>query len=305
MTDLLERLSVPRPSLAGHGWLGMALHLLVHLRPHWQLVLSPIFLWGLLLSGAGLTPRVGLAFVVVHLFLYGGVTAYNSAYDRDTGPVSGLLRPPPVTGWLLPFSVWLQVVGLAVASILDLRLAGLCVAYMLLSVGYSHPRLRWKGSPIGSAAVIFVGQGLLGFAAGWVAGGAALTAMAEPYAVVGMVGAAGITLALFPLGHLFQLEEDRRRGDTTLAIALGGDGTFRFAQATLLPSAPLLVAAAGLRLGVVEAAAVAVAFPPALAALELWRRRFDARRVVATYRTTMVYQSLLAAGFGGFILLRL
>src|SRR5438552_16250684 len=74
-----------------------ALDLLIHLRLHFQLLLAPIFLWGFLLGGGRVDARAMLAFVVVHLFLYGGATAFNSAYDRDVGPVGGLERPPAVS----------------------------------------------------------------------------------------------------------------------------------------------------------------------------------------------------------------
>ena len=64
--------------------------LLVHLRLPFQLLLAPVFLWGWLLAGGGLSWTFALAFLAFHVFLYGGVTAFNSYYDRDEGPVGGL-----------------------------------------------------------------------------------------------------------------------------------------------------------------------------------------------------------------------
>lgn len=305
MTDILRR-PLPRPQAAVRaGWAAELTPLLVHLRPHCQLVLSPIFLWGVLLAGGRLTPTVTLVFVAVHVFLYGGVTAYNSAYDRDSGPVSGLYRPPPVTTALLPFALLIQLVGLAAASALDLRLAVIFVAYMLLSVAYSHPHFRWKASPLRSVLVIFIGQGMLGFLAGWVATGAELLAVAAPGPVLGMLGAAGATLALFPLGHLFQLEDDHDRGDRTLALALGADRTFRFAQVMLLVSVAALGSVIVMRWGLLEALVVGIAALFAAAGLELWRRNFATQATPAIYRATMASQGLVAAGCAGFVLLKL
>ncbi|MEZ4680201.1 MAG: UbiA family prenyltransferase [Caldilineaceae bacterium] len=68
---------------------------LIHLRLHYQLLLAPIFLWGYLLAGGQPDGSFGLAFVAFHLFLYGGMTAFNSYYDRDEGPIGGLEEPPP------------------------------------------------------------------------------------------------------------------------------------------------------------------------------------------------------------------
>ncbi|MGH2381496.1 MAG: UbiA family prenyltransferase [Candidatus Limnocylindria bacterium] len=294
----------PRATARAVGAGGL-LPLLVHLRPHWQLVLSPIFLWGLLLAGGAFTPGVVLVFIAIHVFLYGGVTAYNSAYDRDTGPVSGLYRPPSVTPALLPFSLLVQFLGLVVVTLVDVRLALIYLGYATLSIAYSHPRFRWKGSPARSAFVIFVGQGVLAFLAGWIAAGASLGEVLSPPALLGLVGAAGTTLALFPLGHLFQLRDDSVRGDVTLAHALGEQGTFRFSQAVLLASGACIAAAIALHWQAAEALVVGSAFPFAALALEFWRRRFDSDATLATYRTTMAFQVTLAAGFAVFIGLKL
>ena len=85
--------------------------LLVHLRLHFQLLLAPVFLWGWLLAGGGLSLSVVLGFIAFHFFLYSGATAFNSYYDRDVGPVGGLERPPSVSPGLLPFSLIVQLIG--------------------------------------------------------------------------------------------------------------------------------------------------------------------------------------------------
>ena len=92
--------------------------LFVHLRLHFQLLLAPVFLWGWLLAGGGLSRAVLLGFVAFHFFLYAGATAFNSYYDRDVGPVGGLERPPQVQPALLPFSLVVQGLGWALAGAL-------------------------------------------------------------------------------------------------------------------------------------------------------------------------------------------
>ena len=50
-----------------------------HLRLNFNLLLSPIYLWGVLLAGGGLDDwRVWLGYLALHLFLYGGTNAFNS-----------------------------------------------------------------------------------------------------------------------------------------------------------------------------------------------------------------------------------
>ena len=60
-----------------------------HLRLSFQFVLAPIFLLGFALSEASLSIGLIALFLLVHVGLYGGPTAYNSYYDRDEGPVGG------------------------------------------------------------------------------------------------------------------------------------------------------------------------------------------------------------------------
>jgi len=50
----------------------LAQSLLIHLRLPFQLLLAPVFLWGWLVAGGGWSPRLGLAFITFHVFLYGG-----------------------------------------------------------------------------------------------------------------------------------------------------------------------------------------------------------------------------------------
>src|SRR5919198_169880 len=70
----------------------------IHLRLAFSLVLTPLFLWGIYLALPRQIPwvHVLLAYLIVHIPLYGGMNAFNSYYDRDEGPIGALLDPPPV-----------------------------------------------------------------------------------------------------------------------------------------------------------------------------------------------------------------
>ena len=95
---------------------GVLYSLFVHLRLHYQLLfLSPLFIWGFMLAGGELSEQAIGGFITFHVFLYGGITAYNSYYDRDVGPIGGLRRPPPVNELLLPFSLGVQGIGFVLA----------------------------------------------------------------------------------------------------------------------------------------------------------------------------------------------
>ena len=149
---------------------GEALETLLHLRLSFVFVLAPIFVWGALWGGDW-TGRTTLGFLLVHLALYAGANAYNTAYDRDTGPIGGLARPPAVPPGLAWWSTALQATGAALAPLVGWIFTVAYVALWGIFTAYSHPGTRWKRSPWLSTPAIVGGQGGLGWLLGWAAAG--------------------------------------------------------------------------------------------------------------------------------------
>jgi 4-hydroxybenzoate polyprenyltransferase len=249
--------------------------LLVHLRLHYQLLfLSPLFVWGFMLGGGGLSTRAGIGFISFHVFLYGGITAYNSYYDRDEGPVGGLRSPPPVIELLLPFSLLVQVVGGALAVVVGFWFASLYATVMVLSVAYSHPRFRWKAKPLGSLLVVALGQGAVGYAGGWLCGAEPPHSLLAVDPLLGLAVATLSAVGLYPLTQIYQIDEDRARGDRTFAVVYGADASFEFALACIA-LAGFCITALVLRLfGWRDALLLATVYAALLAIVERWRRRF-------------------------------
>lgn len=207
----------------------------------------------MLLSGGGIGPRTALAFLLLHLFLYGGANAFNTYYDRDSGPIGGLAEPPPVRPALLPWSLGLQLAGLWMSPLVSLRFAALYLILFLLFTAYSHPAVRLKKRPWASIIAIGLGQGGIGFAAGWVAaeGATGTTLQAgEAPAVWGFLSAVLIVAALYPLSQVYQLAEDRARGEETLAVVVGRAGALGLTMALLVAGIGALALAAWDRFGV-------------------------------------------------------
>ena len=188
------------PIMAGHTLLG------------YVLAVGFSGLWG----GHHLSEAV-LALVIWVVFLNGGTLAINSVYDRDEGDIGYLNKPPPLPRYLLHFSVALLVGGQLLAFMLPL---GFQIAYAIcfvLSVLYSVPPFRFKAVAGVDWVINMWGFGTLTPYAAWAATGRPLD-----------VGHGLILLAfcplfagLYPLTQLYQFDEDRRRGDRTLALILG------------------------------------------------------------------------------------
>jgi 1,4-dihydroxy-2-naphthoate octaprenyltransferase len=252
-----------------------------HLRLKFQLLLAPIFMLGALLAGAGPTFELLLAFLAVHAGIYGGMTAFNSYYDQDRGPIAFMKHPVPARRFVRDAAVAIQIVAVAVLAALRPAVALPAIVLVAMGVAYSHPRWRWKAHVGASLFAVSVGQGGLAFAIGYLAGGGATAGLLAPPVAPAALGSALITLGLYPVTQVYQIDEDRARGDRTLAIAIGW-------RATLLVSALLLAAGVGLLL-VALAGRIAPFWSRMLPAgvlglwllLGLWARRFEA---LDTYR---------------------
>jgi 4-hydroxybenzoate polyprenyltransferase len=199
----------------------------VHLRWHYQVFILPAgYLLGGLFAPALDVRTFAAQFLVVHLLLNGGVTAYNSFFDDDDGPIGGLEHPPKLAPWSHWASIVVQLIGLALSLPLGPAYAAIYLVTMLLSVLYSSKRFRWKGHPLLSLVAVGIGTGTNTFLLGYLAarsGGAP-----EPEIFVAAIGVASMLLSLYPVSQIFQRDADRLRSDRTFAIAFGVSGVRRF-----------------------------------------------------------------------------
>jgi 1,4-dihydroxy-2-naphthoate octaprenyltransferase len=279
--------------------------LILHLRLPFQLLLAPVFLWGWLVAGGGLIPAVFIGFVSFHLLLYAGVTAFNSYYDRDVGPVGGMAHPPPVDPVLLPFSLVVQGLGWLLAIFVNLQFWVLYAIYACLGAAYSHPRIRLKAHPIGSLIVVGLGQGGIAFLAAWAATRGELRSALGVDGVLGALSAILLIMALFPLSQLFQTEEDAARGDRTLAVTWGPERCFVFAIAcTLLGGAAMLTLLAR-RYGPLDVLVVGLGLVVEVSVLAAWGRQYQVRDVMGTYRRVMLLNVANAAALSAYLVGRL
>jgi 1,4-dihydroxy-2-naphthoate octaprenyltransferase len=216
-------------------------------------------------------------------------------------------RPPEVPPRLLGFSILLQVVGGGIAAAVGAAFLAVYSAIALLAAGYSHPATRWKASPWSSALIVAIGQGVLGFSAGWLAGADALPAVGEERFALGALGAAFTTLGLYPSTQVFQLEEDERRGHRSLSLALGPVRALRLGSLSLIMAGAAGAWLMGRNFGSLDAWAIAAAYGVLVLYSELFARRLAAGRLDlrSTYRWAMRTSMVSTMGFLCFIGLQL
>ena len=267
----------------------------LHMRPaEWPIMAGHTALGYVLavgLKGAGSGERflpALLALVVWVIFLNGGTLAINSVFDKDTGDIGYLTAPPPLPKHLLAFSVALLAGGQVLAFALPpaFRLAyAICFA---LSILYSVPPFRFKAVAGVDWLINMWGFGTLTPFAAWAATGRPL----DPGHALVLLAFCPLFAGLYPLTQLYQLEEDRLRGDRTLALLLG----LRASLGVAIGCTLLAFALFGWATEVLQVRAWPLLAPLAawLAVLVPWYQRRDAMPAAGHQRR--MYHALAAWG---------
>lgn len=212
---------------------------ILHLRLHYQfLLLSGGYLLGGFLSGTMDTQQYLLQFLNVHILLFGGATAFNSYWDKDTGPIGGLKNPPKMNSWMRYVSILMMAAGQIWALYIGLIYAAVYFVSFLLFWLYSTPLARWKADPLLSLLAIGFSTGFNSVLLGTLAAGGVITGSI----LLSAAGATFILLSLYPVSQIYQVEEDRKRGDRTFALRFGVDGVKRFFAVSFISGLLLLTA---------------------------------------------------------------
>lgn len=252
---------------------GDAFSYLLHLRPaEWPIMTAHTALGYVLavgLGGAARGERLPAALWALFLWvvcLNGGTLAINSVFDKDEGDIGYLRAPPPIPRHLLAFSVALLAGGQLLALTLPPAYAVVYAICFALSVLYSVPPFRFKAVAGVDWVINMWGFGTLTPFAAWAATGRALDG---GHALV-LLGFCPLFAGLYPLTQLYQLEEDRRRGDRTLALILGSKRSLAVALISVTVAFALFAWAAGALAAGRRAALLVVPLAAWLAVLVPW-----------------------------------
>lgn len=185
-------------------WLPPVLPLLGYGFAHWDRALMAWRPWTL------------LPLLAAWACLQAGTLWLNAARDRDEGEVL-LGVSVPVPDGTATLGLLGLLLAVALAALAD-PLAGACaLGCAVLSVLYSHPRTAWKGHPVLGPAVNALGYGVLSPLAGYAVVGTRPTWRAAAVLLLIVLAVIGWTF----ISQAFQGDEDRARGDRTLAATHG------------------------------------------------------------------------------------
>lgn len=202
---------------------------LIHLRLPFSIFLLPVFLFALSQVPEINVYKAWFAFLAWHFFVYPASNAYNSYFDKDEGSIALIEKPPPVDRSLYYFSFFLDTIAMLLASMVSIEFLIAVIIYGVISKLYSHPLTRLKRYPFISFFIVFIFQGAFIYWTSYaaVSGLSLLYGWNTNFIVAGLICSCLIG-ANYPLTQVYQHEEDSKRGDTTLSMKLGIQGSFIF-----------------------------------------------------------------------------
>jgi len=166
-----------------------------------------------------------LIFFILHLLVYPASNGYNSYMDRDTSSVGGIKNPKVPTKQLFYFTVVMDIIAVALSVIISYIFAIGIFFYILASRAYSYRKIRLKKYPVIGYLTVIIFQGAVTFFL--VYHGSSGNHSFDIH-VLPMVASALLIGGFYPLTQIYQHEEDRKDGVTSLSYLLGYKGTFIF-----------------------------------------------------------------------------
>lgn len=203
------------------------------LRIPFSFFLMPVFVFAVSRADSvDLWSTIGM-FIALHLFIYPASNGYNSYIDQDEGPIGGLEKPPKPSRNLFWAALIFDIIGLALALVIDWQAFLLILAYMLASRAYSSPQLRLKGMPILGFLTVMIFQGAVTFAMAYLGVSSdSWQDLAQHWPI--LIASSFLVAGVYPLTQVYQHREDEAAGDRTISLMLGYRGTFIFSMLMFL-----------------------------------------------------------------------
>jgi 1,4-dihydroxy-2-naphthoate octaprenyltransferase len=185
----------------------------------------PVFWFGLSQITDIHVGRAVLVFVVLHILVYPASNGYNSYMDKDVHAIGGVEHPKLPTKELFYTTIIMDILALLLSLIISTWFLVGLLAFIAASRAYSYRGIRLKKYPIiGYLTVIIFQGGLIYF---MVKHGCSQT-LQFTQSWSALLGASLLIGAFYPLTQIYQHEQDKADGVTSISAALGYKGTFLF-----------------------------------------------------------------------------
>lgn len=195
------------------------------LRIPFSIFLSPLYFFALSQVPVIDWTKAILVFIILHFLIYPASNGYNSYMDRDTESIGGLEKPPPPTKELYYTTIVLDIAGILLSLLVSPLFAACMPLYIGASKAYSYRRIRLKQYPVIGYIVVILFQGAFTF---WLVYYGSNPDAGVQWPWQGMLIALLLIGGFYPLTQVYQHEQDRRDGVSTISYKLGYTGTFVF-----------------------------------------------------------------------------
>ena len=201
------------------------------LRFHFSLFLLPVYLFALSQAPVIDSLNAVLSFCILHLLVYPSSNGYNSYMDRDETPIGGLASPMQPTRQLFYVSIAMDTLAVLLSLLISILFAAGILLYILASRAYSYRGIRLKKYPVIGFLTVFIFQGALVYLLTY---HAVTNSEITETPFLPVLLSSLLIGALYPLTQIYQHDEDRRDGVTTISYLLGKRGTFLFSMGLFL-----------------------------------------------------------------------
>jgi 4-hydroxybenzoate polyprenyltransferase len=205
---------------------------IAHLRFVFSFFLMPVYFFAYSRSPVIDAKTAWLVFIIWHVLAFPASNGYNSFFDKDEESIGLLEKPPVVDISLFYFSFLLEVAAFLLGFLVNWQFAFAVLIYGIMSKLYSHPSTRLKKYPIISFLTVFFFQGAFIYWTTYtaLAGVSIFHGWNFNFIIPGCIASCLIG-ASYPLTQVYQHGEDSRRGDRTISLLLGYQGSFIFSGA--------------------------------------------------------------------------
>lgn len=187
------------------------------------------------------TVNAFLVFIVLHVFIYPASNGYNCYMDRDEGSIGGLRNPPKATKNVFYASLLFDMIGFYLAMYINIQHCVGVLAYIAVSRAYSYRGIRIKKYPFLGFFSVILFQGAVTFINVYIGVNDASTSDIYGSGLIyPMLASTTMIAGIYPLTQIYQHEQDKANGDTTLSYVLGYRGTFLFSFVMFAITAALL-----------------------------------------------------------------
>jgi 4-hydroxybenzoate polyprenyltransferase len=201
------------------------------------------FLFGAIVTKTPVSLQMVVA-TLAWLLLVAGLTVFNSYYDKDDVEVGGMKSPPKITASLLYGSLTMIAAGLGLSIFIGLPFFICAFLTGFIYFFYSYEGTRWKSNGYAAVSINAIVGALTVLAAASL--GSSLLA---PVVIYSAITAAFFKASVYTMMQVHQIEEDKKRGDPSMAVMHGRQFTLRFSQITMLLGGIFAIVAVYLMMG--------------------------------------------------------